>query len=68
MARDCATARGIETMVCSGGVLHNRLLCRRLAFCLADFTLLFPQRLPAGDGGVSLGQGAIAAARELAQK
>ncbi|MGY5466441.1 carbamoyltransferase HypF [Citrobacter koseri] len=68
LLRQEATARGITTLVFGGGVLHNRLLCRRLAFCLADFTLLFPQRLPAGDGGVSLGQGAIAAARELAQK
>lgn len=43
--------------------MHNRLLSARLAFYLHDFTLLFPQRLPAGDGGLSLGQGVIAAAR-----
>ena len=48
--------------------MHNRLLSARLAFYLRDFTLLFPQRLPAGDGGLSLGQGVIAAARALAQK
>ena len=48
--------------------MHNRLLSSRLAFYLADFTLLFPQRLPAGDGGLSLGQGVIAAARVLTQK
>lgn len=47
--------------------MHNRLLSARLAFYLHDFTLLFPQRLPAGDGGLSLGQGVIAAARALAQ-
>ncbi|SUX71444.1 hydrogenase maturation protein [Citrobacter freundii] len=45
--------------------MHNRLLSARLAFYLQDFTLLFPQRLPAGDGGLSLGQGVIAAARAL---
>jgi hydrogenase maturation protein HypF len=45
--------------------MHNRLLSARLAFYLHDFTLLFPQRLPAGDGGLSLGQGVIAAARAL---
>ena len=51
-----AEARGIKTLVFSGGVMHNRLLSVRLAFYLRDFTLLFPQRLPAGDGGLSLGQ------------
>ncbi|EGT0650260.1 carbamoyltransferase HypF [Citrobacter braakii] len=63
-----AEERRIKTLVFSGGVMHNRLLSARLAFYLHDFTLLFPQRLPAGDGGLSLGQGVIAAARALAQK
>ena len=57
--------RGITTLVFSGGVIHNRLLRARLAHYLADFTLLFPQSLPAGDGGLSLGQGVIAAAHIL---
>lgn len=68
LMRKQAEARGIKTLVFSGGVMHNRLLSARLAFYLRDFTLLFPQRLPAGDGGLSLGQGVIAAARALAQK
>ena len=55
MARDCATVRSIDTMVCSGGVLHNRLLAARLTFYLADFTLLFAQQLPAGDGAIAYG-------------
>ncbi|WP_444875154.1 Kae1-like domain-containing protein, partial [Klebsiella quasipneumoniae] len=67
MARDCAIARGIDTMVCSGGVLHNRLLAARLTFYLADFTLLFAQQLPAGDGAIAYGQAVIAAARGQAQ-
>ncbi len=67
MARDCATVRGIDTMVCSGGVLHNRLLAARLTFYLADFTLLFAQQLPAGDGAIAYGQAVIAAARWQAQ-
>ncbi|ECJ2286288.1 hydrogenase maturation protein [Salmonella enterica subsp. arizonae] len=66
LMRQQATARGITTLVFSGGVIHNRLLRARLAFYLSDFNLLFPQRLPAGDGGLSLGQGVIAAARRLA--
>ena len=63
LMREQATMRGITTLVFSGGVIHNRLLRARLAHYLADFTLLFPQSLPAGDGGLSLGQGVIAAAR-----
>lgn len=65
--RDCATVRGIDTMVCSGGGLHNRLLAARLTFYLADFTLLFAQQLPAGDGAIAYGQAVIAAARWQAQ-
>ncbi|HAU5678226.1 carbamoyltransferase HypF [Citrobacter europaeus] len=68
LMREQAEARGIKTLVFGGGVMHNRLLSARLAIYLHDFTLLFPQRLPAGDGGLSLGQGVIAAARALAQK
>ncbi|HCL5071407.1 TPA: carbamoyltransferase HypF [Salmonella enterica] len=66
LMRQQATARGITTLVFSGGVIHNRLLRGRLTFYLPDFKLLFPQLLPAGDGGLSLGQGVIAAARRLA--
>ncbi|HAV0414088.1 TPA: carbamoyltransferase HypF [Salmonella enterica] len=65
LMRQQATARGITTLVLSGGVMHNRLLRARLTFYLSDFKLLFPQQLPAGDGGLSLGQGVIAAARRL---
>ncbi|KAA8996893.1 carbamoyltransferase HypF [Affinibrenneria salicis] len=55
----------INTVVCGGGVFHNRLLRARLAARLSDFELLFPHRLPAGDGGIAFGQAAIAAARFL---
>lgn len=65
MLREQASVRGITTLVFSGGVMHNRLLSARLAHYLADFTLLFPQQLPAGDGGLSLGQAVIAAARRM---
>ena len=61
-SRRGAQATGIRTIALGGGVLHNRLLKSRLAFYLADFTLLFPERLPAGDGAIALGQGVIAAA------
>jgi len=64
LARQQATARGLTTLAFGGGVLHNRLLKARLAFYLPDFRLLFPARLPAGDGAIALGQGVIAAARQ----
>ncbi|MGU3525096.1 carbamoyltransferase HypF [Enterobacteriaceae bacterium C23F] len=63
MMRFHAEQRGITTLVFGGGVLHNRLLRERLAFYLPGFTLLFPQQLPAGDGGISYGQAVVAAAR-----
>ncbi len=68
MARDCATSRGMTTLAFSGGVLHNRLLVSRLTFYLADFTLLFPQQLPAGDGAIAFGQAVVAAARWQAHR
>ncbi|POP46431.1 carbamoyltransferase HypF [Superficieibacter electus] len=65
LLREQARRRGSTTLVFSGGVLHNRLLRARLRHYLADFTLLFPQQFPAGDGGLALGQAAVAAARAL---
>ncbi|HEN3621227.1 TPA: carbamoyltransferase HypF [Yersinia enterocolitica] len=63
LARQAAQRFGIETIAFSGGVLHNRLLRELLSEQLHDFQLLMPQRLPAGDGGLALGQALIAAAR-----
>ena len=68
MARDCAASRGIATIVCSGGVLHNQLLAARLNDYLSDFTLLLPQQLPAGDGAIAYGQAVVAAARWQSQR
>jgi len=65
MVRHHALLTGITTVVCCGGVMHNRLLRERLAFYLSDFNTLFPMRLPAGDGALSLGQAVVAAARYL---
>ncbi|MDW9423235.1 carbamoyltransferase HypF, partial [Yersinia enterocolitica] len=64
LARQAAQRFGIETIAFSGGVLHNRLLRELLSEQLHDFQLLMPQRLPAGDGGLALGQALIAAARD----
>lgn len=65
LSREQAMLRDIRTVVFSGGVLHNRLLKTRLQHYLADFTLLFPHQLPAGDGGIAFGQGLVAAARVI---
>ncbi len=62
LARFHASRLGIKTIAFSGGVLHNRLMRERFAHHLADFTLLFPTRLPAGDGALSFGQAMVSAA------
>jgi hydrogenase maturation protein HypF len=63
LARSNAHKLAINTVVFSGGVLHNQLMRERFSYHLADFNLLFPTQLPAGDGALSLGQALVAAAR-----
>jgi hydrogenase maturation protein HypF len=60
-----AAGAGTGTVVVSGGVFANRRLLELLTAGLraAGLRVLAPQRLPAGDGGISYGQAAIAAAR-----
>jgi hydrogenase maturation protein HypF len=60
-----ADRRGVATAVLSGGVFANRRLLERTSAALerAGLRVLVPERLPPGDGGVSFGQAAIAAAR-----
>jgi hydrogenase maturation protein HypF len=59
-----AQARGLDTVVLSGGVFQNRLLLERAVAALEDAGLrvLVPERLPPNDGGISYGQAAVAAA------
>jgi hydrogenase maturation protein HypF len=61
-----AAQRGTDTVVLSGGVfLNRRLLEATLDGLRAEgLRALTPERLPAGDGGISYGQAAVAAARE----
>ena len=63
LMRHYAERDSISTLAFGGGVLHNAQLRARLTHYLDDFTLLFPKRLPAGDGAISYGQAVIAAAR-----
>jgi hydrogenase maturation protein HypF len=67
-ARACeqlAGTRGLNTVVLSGGVFQNRVLLGRTIAELeqAGLRVLVPERLPPGDGGISYGQAAVAAAR-----
>ena len=63
-ATKARTATGIDTAALSGGVFCNRYLAERLIRMLkADgFRVLWKRRIPANDGGIALGQAAIAAA------
>ena len=57
-------ATTIETVALSGGVMHNRRLNRLLRSSLEaqGFRILRHQRVSPGDGGLSYGQAAVAAA------
>ncbi len=61
--RSGIAARGVPVAL-SGGVLQNQILRRSLRTALADrgVRALTHQRVPANDGGLSLGQAAVAAA------
>jgi hydrogenase maturation protein HypF len=58
----------IDTVALSGGCFANRVLFEELSARLraAGLTVLSHARVPAGDGGLSLGQAAVAAAQLLA--
>jgi hydrogenase maturation protein HypF len=61
---DAAGARGLDTVVLSGGVWQNRLLLELTTPLLEESGLrvLVPERLPPNDGAISFGQAAVAAA------
>ncbi|HEX7734629.1 MAG TPA: carbamoyltransferase HypF [Ktedonobacteraceae bacterium] len=56
---------GLHTVALSGGVFQNRLVLEMLTTYLEKeaFQVYINQRVPPNDGGLSLGQAAIAAAR-----
>jgi hydrogenase maturation protein HypF len=53
---------GLDTVVLSGGVFQNRLLLDRLValLCPASLAVWCNREVPANDGGLSLGQAALA--------
>jgi hydrogenase maturation protein HypF len=69
VARVCAALRdrsGLHTVALSGGVFQNLLLLGQVADLLeaAGFRVLTHARVPPNDGGISLGQAVVAAARD----
>jgi hydrogenase maturation protein HypF len=71
ISRVCAELRdrsGLGTVALSGGVFQNLLLTERVAGQLAGrgFRVLVHHRVPCNDGGISLGQAVVAAARTAA--
>lgn len=56
-----------DRVALSGGVFQNAILCDALLAALqkSGFTVLMHERVPANDGGLSLGQAVIAAARAI---
>lgn len=74
VAMACKTAQDGETrltrrIVLSGGVLQNRWLAEELVARLEaeNFAVFLQAKVPSNDGGLSLGQAAVAAATLLAQ-
>lgn len=63
-----APAEGLRTVALSGGVFQNRLLLEQVSTRLsqAGFRVLTQRAVPANDGGLSLGQAAVTAARAMA--
>jgi hydrogenase maturation protein HypF len=62
MAKQARESTKLGTVVLSGGVFCNRYLTNRLIALLKEngFSVLFNRDVPANDGGISLGQAAIA--------
>ncbi|HUV40651.1 MAG TPA: carbamoyltransferase HypF [Sedimentisphaerales bacterium] len=62
-AKKAKQSTGLNTAALSGGVFCNRYLTNRLVNLLNknDFHVLFNRDVPSNDGGISLGQAAIAA-------
>jgi len=63
MAKQARESTKLNTVALSGGVFCNRYLTNRLIKLLRknDFRVLFNREIPANDGGISIGQAAIAA-------
>jgi hydrogenase maturation protein HypF len=65
LATRIATARGLDSIALSGGVFQNKTLFEAIAWRLRQqgLRVLTHRQVPANDGGLSLGQAVVAAAR-----
>ncbi len=66
-AAGLAASRGVTSAVLSGGVFQNRILLEGVTAGLEarGLQVLSPVQVPANDGGLSLGQACVSAARRL---
>jgi len=64
-AATIAREQGLREVALGGGCFQNRILLTRVREALQaeSFEVLVPEEVPAGDGGIALGQAAVAAAR-----
>ena len=67
LSDQASAGREINTVALSGGCFQNKILLEQLIMRLkdCDLNIITHARVPANDGGLSLGQAAIAAARHL---
>ncbi|WP_424965495.1 carbamoyltransferase HypF [Dinoroseobacter sp. S375] len=64
-ARACLASGRASAVVLSGGCFQNALLCELTRAALGDGPVLSHAKVPANDGGLALGQAAVASARLL---
>jgi hydrogenase maturation protein HypF len=67
VVKEIRERRGERKVVLSGGVFQNRLLLERVKIRLKEenFTPILHSKVPPNDGGISLGQAAIAGRRAM---
>ncbi len=67
IACEVADREGVEIVAFSGGVALNRIITQSIRNRVLDedYTFMIHRQIPPGDGGVSVGQVATAAAREM---
>ncbi len=70
IARELRERHGLNRVCLSGGTFQNRFLAEHLEQALAadSFEVFSHSEVPAGDGGLSLGQAMVAAYRNASRK